>query len=133
MKIRDEMTFQQLVEAVTQVHHEMASQAGRAVNLALTARNWLIGMHIAEFELQGSDRADYGERIYTALAESLTQRGVSNCIRRQLYRYTRFYQAYLDCGCTARTIHPLDFHVDDGWPDCGCSAPTIASIAEKAS
>jgi len=94
MKIRDEMTFQQLVEAVTQVHHEMASQAGRAVNLALTARNWLIGMHIAEFELQGSDRADYGERIYTALAESLTQRGVSNCNRRQLYRYTRFYQAY---------------------------------------
>ena len=90
----NEMTFQRLVEAVTQVHREMALQAGRAVNLALTARNWLIGMHIAEFELRGGDRADYGERIYTALAESLTHRGVSNCNRRQLYRYTRFYQAY---------------------------------------
>ncbi|MFW5856425.1 MAG: PDDEXK nuclease domain-containing protein [Planctomycetota bacterium] len=90
----DEMTFQRLVDAVMQVHREMAAQAGRAVNLALTARNWLIGMHIAEFELRGADRADYGERVYTALAENLTHRGVSNCNRRQLYRYTRFYETY---------------------------------------
>jgi hypothetical protein len=29
--------------------------------MMLTLRNWLIGYYIAEYELQGSDRADYGD------------------------------------------------------------------------
>jgi hypothetical protein len=39
---------------------ELAAQAGRAVNVSLTLRNWLIGYHIAVYELSGADRARYG-------------------------------------------------------------------------
>jgi predicted nuclease of restriction endonuclease-like (RecB) superfamily len=72
----------------------MVAQAGKAVNISLTLRNWLIGLHIAEYELRGADKADYGERLLPDLAKRLTDQKVSNCNRRQLYRYLRFYRLY---------------------------------------
>jgi hypothetical protein len=36
-------TFAHLVGDIATAHFEMASHAGRAVNRALTLRNWLIG------------------------------------------------------------------------------------------
>ena len=72
----------------------MAAQAGRAVNISLTMRNWLIGACVAEYELCGADRATYGESLLRQLAKHLTDYGISNCNRRQLYRYLRFYRLY---------------------------------------
>ncbi|CAN7639178.1 PDDEXK nuclease domain-containing protein [Acidovorax sp. LjRoot194] len=46
------------------------------------------------YELQGADRATYGDKLLHKLAEQLTQGKVSNCDRRQLYRYLRFYRLY---------------------------------------
>jgi hypothetical protein len=57
-------------------------------------RNWLIGCYIAEYELYGSDRATYGDNLLLELANRLTGLKVSNCNRRQLYRYLRFYRLY---------------------------------------
>jgi len=91
---RQEWNFEKLVGFIRQVHDELAAQAGRAVNLSLTLRNWLIGCYIAEYELRGSDRASYGDRLLTELAKRLTDLKVSNCNRRQLYRYLRFYRLY---------------------------------------
>jgi hypothetical protein len=91
---RQEWSFEKLVGFIRQVHDELAAQAGRAVNLSLTLRNWLIGCYIAEYELRGSDRASYGDRLLTELAKRLTDLKVSNCNRRQLYRYLRFYRLY---------------------------------------
>ena len=89
-----EWSFEKLVGFIRQVHGELAAQAGRAVNLSLTLRNWLIGCYIAEYELCGSDRASYGDRLLTELAKHLMDLKVSNCNRRQLYRYLRFYRLY---------------------------------------
>lgn len=86
------MDFTRLVDAIQHVHQELAAQASRAVNVSLTVRNWLIGYYIAEYELRGSDRARYGEGLLAALSKALDQ--VSNCNRRQLYRYLRFYRFY---------------------------------------
>ena len=91
---RGEWSFEKLVGFIRQVHEELAAQAGRAVNLSLTLRNWLIGCYIAEYELHGSDRASYGDSLLTELAKRLTGLKVSNCNRRQLYRYLRFYRLY---------------------------------------
>ena len=88
------VTFENLVESIHSVHEELAAQASRAVNLSLTLRNWLIGGHIAEYELHGSDRATYGDRLLEKLSAKLEARQVSGCGRRQLYRYLRFYQTY---------------------------------------
>jgi len=43
-----EWSFEKLVGFIRHVHDELAAQAGRAVNLSLTLRNWLIGCYIAE-------------------------------------------------------------------------------------
>lgn len=88
------LDFGALVSSIKQVHDCCAAQAGKAVNLSLTLRNWMIGLHISEYELHGADRAVYGERLLTELADRLTQLRLSNCNRRQLYRYLRFYRLY---------------------------------------
>jgi predicted nuclease of restriction endonuclease-like (RecB) superfamily len=82
------------VEAIRDVHAQCAVQATRAVNMSLTFRNWLIGAHIHHFELAGADRATYGDKLLHQLAAQLTAARVSNCDRRQLYRYLRFYRLY---------------------------------------
>jgi len=91
---KNEWDFEKLVGTIRQVHDELGVQAGRAVNLSLTMRNWLIGAYIAEYELSGADRAGYGDSLLAELAKQLTELKVSNCNRRQLYRYLRFYRLY---------------------------------------
>ncbi len=45
--------------------------AFQSVNLALVERNWLIGYRIAEEELKGQDRANYGKEIIKKIAKEL--------------------------------------------------------------
>lgn len=86
--------FNSLVSSIQEVHNHLAEQAGKAVNISLTVRNWLIGYYIAEYELCGEDRAVYGEKLLPELAKRLTAAQISNCNRRQLYDYLRFYRVY---------------------------------------
>jgi predicted nuclease of restriction endonuclease-like (RecB) superfamily len=88
------LKFEELVQQIRAVHDQLSRQATKAVNLGLTLRNWLIGCQLHEFELRGEDRSGYGERLFDAVAEELTNHGLSNCNRRQLYRYRDFYLAY---------------------------------------
>src|SRR6266446_9053314 len=86
--------FESLVGAIADAHAQLQTQATKAVNMALTLRNWLIGGYIAVFELQGADRAQYGEKLLTELARELVRHQVSTTGRRQLYNYLAFYRAY---------------------------------------
>jgi predicted nuclease of restriction endonuclease-like (RecB) superfamily len=88
------LTMDALVERIRQMHEMLVAQGIRAVNISLTVRNWAIGYYIEEYERGGADRSQYGERLIEELAERLTQAGLSNCSRRQLYRYCDFYRAY---------------------------------------
>ncbi len=88
----EKFTFEHLTKSIRHAHQELAAQTSRAVNAGLTLRNWLIGCYIAEYELKGSDRAAYGDKLISELARGLTD--VSNCNRRQLYDYLRFYKVY---------------------------------------
>jgi predicted nuclease of restriction endonuclease-like (RecB) superfamily len=87
-------TFAALINAIHTAHDALVVEASRAVNTSLTLRNWLIGYYIAEYELQGKDRASYGESLLATLAEALQKSSVSGCGKRQLYGYLRFYQTY---------------------------------------
>jgi len=51
------MNFESLVGHINQVQDVLQAQAAHAVNLSLTARNWLVGYYIVEFEQHGEDRA----------------------------------------------------------------------------
>ncbi len=88
------LDFQSLVAAIRQVDEHLAAQAGKAVNVCLTLRNWLIGAYVGEFELRGADRAAYGGHLLGELSRALRSQNVSNAGRRQLYNYLAFYRAY---------------------------------------
>jgi len=86
--------FSALVVAIRQVDENLAAQAGRAVNISLTLRNWLMGAYIAEYELSGADRASYGDKLLNELSRELRRHKISNSGRRQLYNYLAFYRSY---------------------------------------
>ena len=88
------LSFERLVITIGQAHAELAAQASRAVNTSLTLRNWFIGCYIAEYEQQGTDRAQYGDKLIERLSERLMQAGVSRAEARELRRYRQFYLTY---------------------------------------
>lgn len=92
--MKSDTSFIQLVKNIRAAHDELTAHAGRAVNISLTLRNWLIGYYIVNYELHGEDRAAYGERLLVSLSESLQGAGVNSCGKRQLYGYLRFNQVY---------------------------------------
>ena len=83
-----------LAKSIEKIHGELSKQAAKAVNVALTVRNWLIGHYIAEFELRGEDRASYGDKLLDRLADRLSELGVQTCDKRRLYQYLRFFNTY---------------------------------------
>jgi predicted nuclease of restriction endonuclease-like (RecB) superfamily len=76
------------------VHEELSAQAGRAVNISLTLRNWLIGYYIAEYEQSGADRAEYGLRLLENLSSHLAKGGMDGVAARSLRQYRQFYLVY---------------------------------------
>ena len=97
------MDFDELVSAITQVHEHLAAHAGRAVNISLTMRNWLIGCYIREYEQNGADRAKYGQTLLDDLAERLRNDGMKRVAARELRRYRQFYLVYPQIWQSATT------------------------------
>ena len=88
------MNFDALVHAIADIHQRTQNAAARAVNVALTCRNWLIGAYIVEFEQRGDDRAAYGDRLLFKLAERLQKKSTPRSDERELRRFRQFYLAY---------------------------------------
>lgn len=89
------MDFESLIGHINQVHDSLQTQASHAVNLSLTARNWLVGYYIVEFEQQGEDRAKYGDNLLRKLAHRLNRRGLGE---RRLYEFRQTYSVYPQMG-----------------------------------
>lgn len=88
------LDFQSRVAAIREVDEHLASQAGKAVNICLTLRNWAIGFYIQEYEQHGADRAEYGQQLLERLAERLSQQGMPRVVARELRRYRQLYVTY---------------------------------------
>ena len=84
--------YQQLISIIENVHLELQSSAAKAVNQALTIRNWLIGHYIVEYEQNGKDRATYGQGLLNSLASSLSK--IKGIDERSLRRFRQFYLTY---------------------------------------
>jgi len=69
-------------------------QALRAVDSIQVRTCWEIGRHIMEFEQQGQDRATYGARLITKLAESLTSEFGKGFDERNLRHMRAFFQGF---------------------------------------
>ena len=89
------MNFESLVGRINTVQDVLQAQAAHAINLALTARNWLVGYYIVEFEQNGEDRAKYGESLLNRLSKNINRKGFEP---RSLRLYRRFYLVYPQLG-----------------------------------
>lgn len=85
------MNFPQLANQILLAHDALQANAIRAVNQNITARNWLVGYWIVEFEQNGEDRAKYGDRLLSSLAKAVRIKGLGTTVM-SLCR--KFYLTY---------------------------------------
>lgn len=89
---KDTLNFNSLVSRVEQTHLHFQQQAVKAVNVSLTIRNWLVGYYIVEFEQKGEDRAEYGSKLLSKLAES--SKHIKGFDERSFRNFRLFYKQY---------------------------------------
>jgi predicted nuclease of restriction endonuclease-like (RecB) superfamily len=83
-----------LIRAIQHTNQFFLGKVQRQVNTSLTLRNWVIGYYISEYEQQGKDRAEYGETLYTKIAEKLKAANLGSIRERHLYICKNFYLTY---------------------------------------
>ena len=89
------MDFPRLANNIQQTHDLLQNNAVRAINQNITARNWLVGYWIVEFEQNGEDRAKYGERLLSELAKAIRVKGLGTVM---LNLCRKFYKTYPTLG-----------------------------------
>jgi len=89
------MDFPQLSNNIQMTHNLLQNNAMRAINQNITARNWLVGYWIVEFEQNGEDRAKYGDKLLSELAKAIKVRGLG-AVMLNLCR--KFYKTYPALG-----------------------------------
>ena len=65
-----------------------------AVNLTLVHRNWLLGKRIADEELNGESRAEYGAEVIKKLSKDLNAQYGKGYTKTNLYNFYSFYKMY---------------------------------------
>ncbi len=94
------MDFKDLGLNIKRTHEILQIRAGKAVNVYLTARNWIIGYYIVEYQQNGNDRAVYGDNLISDLANAIRIKGLSTTnlkLSRQFYfTYPQLYRAVFE-------------------------------------
>ena len=68
----NEVNFDILVNRIEETQHVLQNNARLVINRHVTAKAWLVGCYIVEYEQKGEDRAKYGERLIDELAKTLS-------------------------------------------------------------
>lgn len=85
---------QQLLNDARQIIETARSNAYMAINVAMVQRNWLLGKRIAEEELKGENRAEYGTRVIADLSNALQTEFGKGFTISNLYQYIQFYKTF---------------------------------------
>lgn len=88
----NEVNFDILVNRIEETQHVLQNNARLVINRHVTAKAWLVGCYIVEYEQNGEDRAKYGERLIDELAKRF--RGNKTLSKRSLQLYRQFYLTY---------------------------------------
>lgn len=83
-----------LVKDACSIIDDAQLAAYHSVNTVLTLRNWLLGKRIAEEELKGEHRADYGAETIKNLSDSLTEKYGKGFTKRTVYKFQQFYKYF---------------------------------------
>lgn len=90
-----------ILQDMKEIINVSRSNAYQAVNLALVHRNWLLGRRIAEEELKGESRAEYGLEIIKKLSKELTDEYGRGFAKSNLYSFYSFYKTFPEIFQTA--------------------------------
>ncbi len=96
-----------VVKDICSIIESARNYAYKSVNIALVERNWFIGYRIAEEELKGENRADYGTEIIKKLSKELNEEYRKGFDYRNLYYYLKFYKMFpniLNTTCSKSNI-----------------------------
>ena len=85
------MDFEELEIRVGRLNSAFEENTVKAINKNVTARNWLIGFYIVNYEQNGKDRASYGEKTLQMLSERLNKKSLSY---RNLKLYRQFFKEF---------------------------------------
>jgi predicted nuclease of restriction endonuclease-like (RecB) superfamily len=85
------MNFDELVKNIEQVSTVLKQSVNTSINTHTTARNWLVGFYIVEFEQNGENRAKYGSKLLEKLSNKLKLKGLSTT---NLKLFRQFYVTY---------------------------------------
>lgn len=105
------MKFDKLILQIEKINSDLQSKALQSVNQALTIRNWMIGLHIYEYEQGGLDRAKYGSKLIENIAIEFSKKSLKGFGFRSLKLYRQFYLAYPQIGQTVSAQLPLTRNV----------------------
>ena len=83
-----------ILHAMKEIIETSREKAYQAVNVTLIQRNWLLGYRIAEEELGGDGRAEYGLEIIKKLAKELTDMYGKGFTKTNLYSFYSFYRSF---------------------------------------
>lgn len=78
-----DLSFEQLAQNILAIDKSTRTYAVKAINHAVTLRNWIIGGYIVEYEQYGNDRAKYGDRLIENLAKRINQTGLGTTLLRK--------------------------------------------------
>ena len=98
------MNFESLIQNLQITHKTLYESAAKAVNTAMTVRNWLYGFYIVEYEQNGEDRAAYGDRLIRTLAKQLKDIGQKGMSFTNLNTFRQFYLRYPHIGSAIAPI-----------------------------
>lgn len=86
-----ENDFDILVGRIESANEVLQNNARVVINRHVTAKAWLTGYYIVEYEQHGADRAKYGEKLIPELSKRL---GKNKYSVSTLKLYRQFYQVY---------------------------------------
>ena len=90
-EIADERAFNCLVGKIQTATQALRQDALGVINRSVTARAWLTGYYIVEFEQGGKARAAYGDGLLKRLEKRLSDKTITF---ENLKKYRRFYQVF---------------------------------------
>lgn len=93
--LKNVLNFETLVQRIETTERVLQNNARLVINRHTTAKAWLTGYYIVEYEQKGNDRAKYGEKLLQKLSQKL---GVKRFSVTSLKIYRQFYIVYPHLG-----------------------------------
>ncbi len=89
-------TLDRLTKKIGNIHQTIQQDVIKSVSSGLTLRNWIIGYYIVEYEQNGVDISNYGDKVISTLALKLAH--IKGMSQTNLKLYRQFYLNYKQIG-----------------------------------